>query len=190
MAIHRIRVTWSGGALVGPGVSTFYAKTMSSDALLTAIKDFYTAIVMQVPTGVQWNVLSSGDIINESDGTLAGSWSFPGAGGTVSSGFAETFVNGVGARVKWRTNGIHNGRRVTGSTFIVPIPISKYEGGGNLVANIVNTLQSAGDALVAASGGDMVIWSKPAKGGSDGESSVVTSCQAPDLVSWLRSRRT
>jgi hypothetical protein len=190
MAIHRIRTTWTGSPLVGSGVSTFYAEAMASDALLTALKAFYTAIKGMVPTGVTWTVQSSGDIVNESDGTLAGSWSFPGGGGTVTSSGSPNFVNGVGARVKWRTNGIHGDRRVVGSTFIVPLDMLQYEGAGNIVSTTVTGLQAAANTLVTSSGGDWVIWSKPAKGGTDGEVNPVVAGTAPDLVSWLRSRRT
>jgi hypothetical protein len=190
MAIHRLRVTWAGSPVVGPGVSTFFFRDLSSGAPIDAIKAFFTSVKAEVAAGVTWNVQSSGDILNETDGSLAGSWSFPAAGGTVLSTGTGQFANGVGARVKWRTNGTFKGRRVVGSTFLVPAPVLSYEGAGNLQSISVSAIQAAGNTLVSAVGGDMVIWSRPGKGETNGEVNSVTACQAPDLVSWLRSRRT
>jgi hypothetical protein len=108
----------------------------------------------------------------------------------VSTGGA-TFANGVGARIKWRTNGIHGDRKVVGSTFIVPLIQNCFEGAGNLTPTTVTLMQNSANALVTAAAGDLGIWSRPAAGGgSDGEWNAITAGVAPDLVSWLRSRRT
>lgn len=191
MTLARIRVTWSGSPVVGPGVSTFYQSTMADASGLAAIKSFYTSLAGMCPSGLSWTIPSTGDFLNESDGSLAGSWSFPGAGGVVAASTASTWVNGVGARIKWQTNGIHKGRKVVGATFMVPVVVGAYEGSGNLVGSYVTLLQSSANALVSGMGGDMYVWSRPtAGGGTDGKKSAVTAAQAPDYVSWLRSRRT
>ena len=191
MAIHRVRVPWTGSPVVGPAVSTFYLAQMSDTTGLTAIKNFFTALTGRIASGVQWTVPSGGDIINESDGTLAGSWSFPGGGGVVSAVGGTIWAPGVGARVQWRTNGLHNERRVVGSTFLVPLDISEFEGAGALAAACVTALQNAATGLVTGCAGDLVIWSRPKdEATADGEVNAVTSAIAPDKVSWLRSRRT
>jgi hypothetical protein len=141
-----------------------------------------------VPSGVQWVIPSSGDIIESVDGSLAGSWSDPGTGGTVASSGVGSWANGVGARIVWNTDGVFNGDRVRGSTFIVPLWISAYEGAGNLTSTTITQLQNTADALVAALP-ELGIWSRPA-GLSQGEFNAVVSATVPDRVSWLRSRRT
>jgi len=189
--MHRVRVTWTGAPVVGPSVSTFYFEELATDAPITALKNFFTANILRHPTGIQWTIPSSGDILNETDGSLAGSWSFPGAGGVVASTGPSNFANGVGYRVQWRTNGIHNERRVIGSTFMVPMEATAFEGAGNIVAGTITAVQTAASAFVTACAGDLVIWSKPKdESTADGELNAVVSAIMPDKVSWLRSRRT
>jgi len=187
--MKRYRVSWSGSGVVGSGVSTFYE---SPEALVGGADDlleFFTAIADRLPGGaVQINVPSSGDLIESTTGDLLGTWSDPGTGGTVGGGGNAIFSNGVGVRVVWNTGGFFGGRRVRGSTFIVPLAIDAYEGAGNITATVITDLQAAADALVAHDA-PFGVWSRPT-GSEVGEFNEWTSARVPDQVSWLRSRRT
>lgn len=186
--MKQYRVSWTGSPVTGPGVSTFYESPSSGVGGADELVNFFIAIAGVVPAGVQWNIPSSGDLIESTNGHLAGSWSDPGTGGTVGSSGGTGFVNGVGARVVWQTNGIYHNQRVRGSTFIVPMATNSFEGAGNLTAAAIATLQGAADALVSAFP-TMGIFSNP-RGGTDGEFNPVVSALVKDQVSWLRSRRT
>jgi hypothetical protein len=186
--MKRYRVSWTGSPVVGGGLSTFYTSPSSEVGGADDIEAFFSGIGGVVATGVQWVIPSSGDMINSEDGSLAGSWSDPGTGGTVASSGSGSWANGVGARIVWNTDGLFRGRRVRGSTFVVPIWISGYEGAGNLTSTTITQLQNTADALVAALP-ELGIWSRPV-GLDAGEFNAVTSATVPDKVSWLRSRRT
>ena len=186
--MKRYRVTWSGSPVVGPSISTFYESPESGVGGADALETFFAAIADRIALNVQIVVPSSGDLIESTTGDLVGTWSDPGTGGTVSTTGNSGFTQGVGARIVWNTNGIFNGRRVRGSTFIVPLGADAYEGAGAITATMINDMQAAADALVANTA-PFGTWSRPT-GLNNGQFSVWTSARVPDAVSWLRSRRT
>lgn len=192
----RLRVVWSGSPVVGGGLSTFYHQAGGTVGIADDIVDFFTAIRNHFPAGITWNVPSSGDMITDTNGELNGTWSEPGTGGIVTSNGTANFASGVGGRVVWNTGGIYRGRRVRGATFLAPLVASVYPSNNTLDDTVVGSLQAAADALVIARP-LMTIWSRPvpesapgAGDDTDGENNVITSARVPDLVSWLRSRRT
>jgi len=186
--LKRHRVTWSGSGVVGPGLTTFYVKPDSTVGEADDIEAFFTALASSITTAITITIPSSGDILEDTDGTLVGTWSDPGTGGVVTGTSAENFVMGAGARVRWNTSGIHNGRRVKGTTFICPVGISAFSGSLALSTTFQAALQTAASNLVTAVP-ELAIWSRP-KVGSPGASNLVESALVPDAVSWLRSRRT
>lgn len=186
--LKRHRVIWSGSAVVGGGLSTFYVKPDSSVGEADAIHDYFETLKSAFSTAVTITVPSSGDILEDSTGVLVGTWSEPGTGGVTVGTSAENFVMGAGCRVKWQTGGIHDGHRVNGATFLAPIQISSFAGTGALADPFVAVVQTASDDLIAAVD-SLAIWSRP-KTGVAGASFDVASAIVPDKVSWLRSRRT
>lgn len=188
-SIVRLRVAWSGSATTGPGLSTFYTST-SGSGLPAAVKAFYTAIASLFPPGLTWTIPNSGDLIEDTTGELAGTWSEPSGGGTVLGSTAAAFVRGAGIRVKWPTSGVRHGRRVVGSTFLTSAVIGTFDNTGTLTdANVTTVLTAAQNLRTAAP--TLRILSKPSTpGGNDGTSSLVNDVLVPDQVTWLRSRRT
>jgi hypothetical protein len=185
--MKRYRVAWSGGGLVGPGLSTFYEKPDSNVGGADAIFDFFDSLKSAITTAVTITVPSSGDIIEDTTGELVGTWSESGTGGAVVGTSAENFVMGTGARVRWATGGIHGGHRVNGATYIAPLQISSFAGSGALADPFVVVLEASADALLDALPG-LCIWSRP-RTGLAGASYTIESAVVPDKVSWLRSRR-
>jgi hypothetical protein len=184
--IARIPVVWDG--LPGlPGVSVFYSAGTDSSAAVAALTTFFNAIKGSVPASLSWQIPSGGDTLDETDGTLFGSWT--GASGTVisSTGGAGTYAAGVGFRVKWLTNGIAAHKRVTGSTFIVPLLGSLYDSNGTIAAAQVTAGQTAANALVAA--GVMKIWHRGSVANPTGVAHLMQGAVLPDKVATLRSRR-
>lgn len=186
--MKRYRVEWSGGGLVGPGLSTFYSKPDSSVGEADAILGFFDAIKSSITTAVTITVPSAGELIEDTTGVLSGTWSDPGTGGVVVGTSAENFVMGTGARVKWVTGGIHGGHHVNGATYICPLGISSFAGSGQLSDPFKVTLEAAADAMLDAAP-TLCIWSRP-KPGQAGTSFVISDAVVADKVSWLRSRRT
>lgn len=188
MGMQRLRVEWSGDNTVGPGLTTFMYDEDASFPNAAAVVTFFDAIKAFFPPGTTWTIPNNGDVINELDGTLVGSWS-SGAGGVVNSTGTGAFAAGVGARVVWRTSGIVAGRRVRGSTFLVPLVASAYDTTGTITVANLTSMRAAAAALLGASGSPLMVWSRPAPG-RNGTKTEVQSSDVPDKVSWLRSRRT
>ena len=182
-----MRVVWSGSTVAGGGLSTFYftdgAVGQSSD-----VEDFFYALRAQFPIGTTITIPSNGDVINDSTGTLVGVWGSSG-GVAVSGEGAAAHAAGVGARIVWNTAGINGGRRVKGSTFLVPVIAGLYDTDGTINNASITNMQAAATALVTAQASAFTIYSRSIDGAAGGNNEV-TSATAPDKVAWLRSRRT
>lgn len=184
MAIDKGVWTWSGftGA---PGYSVFYATPAMG--LSGVVKTFFESIKQYLPSNVQILSPSSGDTINELSGTLIGGWS-GGVGGTTTGTGVGDYAAPVGASVQWLTEGVVNGRRVRGRTFIVPIISSSFDPTGSLDTAVQASIQSAADALVTAAAGDLFVWHRPVNGGG-GSIHPITGARVADRAAVLRSRR-
>jgi len=186
-AIVRVRCVWSGAAVTGGGLSTFYFANAAS-GFVADLTTFWNAVKGWLPTVATVTVPNNGDLIDDVTGELAGSWS-EGSTTAVGGTGAGQYAQGVGARIVWQTSGVTNGRRVRGSTFIAPVLAGQFEGASGITSGMQSSLDSAADALVTAQSGDFLIWTRP-RPGVAGKSNVVTGASVPDAVSWLRSRRT
>lgn len=166
---------------------TFYSNAIGS-GLPADILAFLNGIKANVPGNVTFTVPSGGDLIRDTDGELVGSWTTTGGGTVVGTGVGG-FAIGVGARIKWTTSGVVNGRRVRGSTYLVPLMAGSFETDGRVRAATITSLSTPLSALVTAQSGKLVIWSRPV-GTRVGSSHVVTAGTIPSNPSTLRSRRT
>lgn len=177
---------------MGPSVATFHfldASTGMSAALFT----FYDTMKDRLPATTQYQIPNTGDVIDSDTGELVGSWTDGTA--TAASGLgANQAPAGVGCRIVWNTSGILSGRRLKGSTFLVPLDATMYSPLGTLSASR-SQIQGAADAFVTAMAGEFVVYSrpKPAPGGigpaTPGGYATVDSATVPNKVSTLRSRR-
>lgn len=184
MAIDKGIWTWSGfpGA---PGYSILYATPgagISGD-----VQAFFTAVRTELPSSVSITGPTGGDSIDPVTGTLTGTWS-GGTGGTINGMSAAVYAGPAGAVVTWLTDGIANGRRVRGRTFLVPLSSSAYQTDGSLLAGSLTAIQSAANALVSSAAGNLLVWHRPV-GGVGGSAHAVTGAKVSDRVAVLRSRR-
>lgn len=196
--VSRIRVAWSGTPVVGPGVSTFYVAGSVTAGWPAALVALFTALKNYVPTGVTWTIPNDAEILDVQSGDLINANS-PGGGGTVlSSGGAVDYKPGVGARIRWGTTGIVGGRRVKGTTFIVPTTSQEIPS-GVLQGSSVTAITAAATAYMNTSGIDPCVYSRhrPQKTVNgvviperDGSTHLITSVSVPSAITWLRTRRT
>lgn len=185
--LYRLRVTWGGSPVIGPGVSTFYSISAGT-GYADAVYDFFNTSPLLFPSGTTITVPDNGETIESTTGALTGTWSSPGEGGTVTGTETGSYSKGVGMRVRWITSGIVGGRHVIGTTFLVPIAGSLFDVDGTIDTAVVSGVQTQADDLLSA-WPDLTVWSRPA-GSRAGNFHVVQSTKAVDGVSWLRSRRT
>lgn len=183
----RVVIAWSGQAVVGGGVSVLHCAVGDEHALMTDFRAFLNTTTGNFPNQLTASFPSAGTTINEADGQTNGAWSDPSPPASITGASANTWANGVGLRVKWTSSTFHNGHRIVGATFMVPLQINAYEGAGNIVTVNLGQFQTAGNTLVAA--GHLRIYSRDT-GLHDGVSVQALGCDVPDRVSWLRGRRT
>lgn len=187
MAIQRLRCEWTGTGVEGPGLTTFYAEADGTLAIQVGAAAFFAQVTPMIPTGTTITIPQGGDLIDEATGELTGTWGSTGT--TTATGNATgAFAAGVGARVVWETGAVRGGRRVRGSTFVVPLVGIFYEDNGTLSAAALGRLNDAIDDMLVQVPTQMRVWSRP-RPALAGAAVPVTSGRAPDKVSWLRSRR-
>lgn len=186
--INRVRAVWSGSAVVGGGISTFYFEG-GDTGFVSDVHGFFTGIKTVLPPSVTITVDNSGDVFESTTGALSGSWSEVASPPIVGSSGTSEHAAGVGARIVWRTNGIVGNRRSIGSTFIVPLHVLSYQADGTLQPATITALQLGITNLLGSTTSSPQVWHRPV-GGSGGLASDIISGSVPDKVSWLRSRRT
>lgn len=182
-----IPVAWTGAPVVGPSFSVLHCAAGDESGAVTAFRAFFNGVASTLATGVQITFPTAGQTIDELSGQVNGVWTV-GSVAAVSGSGGAAFTNGVGLRVKWLTIGITNGRKVTGSTFLVPISNPNFEGAGNITAAALSVVSGAA-ATLAGTPNALRIYSRPAPG-HGGISYPTVGSNVPDQVSWLRSRRT
>ena len=182
--LRRINVAWSGITAL-PGVSVFYAP-FGTDAGAN-LNTFFGAIKGQFPASLSWNIPTSGDVIQDSDGAVTGAWT-GGTGGSVVSTGTGVYPAGTGAYINWQTGTIVGRRRLKGRTFLAPLLSAAFDNSGTIATSTLSSMQAAATALAAS--GALVIWHRPTSiGAADGSSGAVTAGLIPDQVTSLRTRR-
>lgn len=197
MDLLRLRVDLTGAGVVGPAVQTWYADSLTGLGMNAAVKTLLTSLANNFPDDLTFTIPNTGDTIDSGSGALTGTWSAAG-GGTVTGTDAGAFALGSGYRIRWLTSGIVGGRRVRGTTFMVPCAGLMFSTSGRLVAASVTSINTAVSTFTGTMSGKFYVWSRPVpahiKGGVTipyraGVASLVNGWNVPTLPTGLRSRR-
>ena len=185
--ISRIRAAWQNwpGA---PGVSTFYAVMGPAQSEVDGVRAFFNALAALLPSGLTITVPPSGDNIDDATGQIVGAWSVTTPPAVVTGTGAGNYAGNAGACVHWTTGSVLLGRRVKGTTFLVPLVSTAFATDGSIGAATLTTLQTAAAGLVTAWAGNGKVWSRKTQF-RQGSSYTVTGSSVPDLAISLRSRR-
>lgn len=195
MTMSRVRTVFNGwtGA---PGLMTHYfARIGSWDAAaaqlaIDRVRDALEAAVGIYPSGVTWSVESLVDEFEQSTGELLGTHSGLARAG-VGVGSPEISPPANQVCVSWKSDGIANGHRVRGRTFLGPVAANAVEANGTPKADCVARAVAFGVAMRNAGLSDVrhVIWHRPTPGGSNGSHHDVVDSTVRDIFAVLRSRR-
>jgi hypothetical protein len=183
--LNRIRVVWTG-IPTGTGVSTFYspgAQVPNLNALRLGLDNLKPVLA----PGITLTIQNQGDTIDDASGELVGTWATTAPAAVVSTG-AGAYAAPTGGCVNWQTNGIHNGRRLRGRTFVVPLTAASYGTNGQLIAGAITALQGLINGVLTATSPPFVIWGRPVAG-AGGTSSAITGGTVPTKAVVLTSRR-
>lgn len=195
-AISRVRTTFTG-LPGGAGVATHYF--LDTDTAVASLHTFWGALAGLFPAGLQIQVISAGDTIEDTNGELTGAWGAS-AVAVVNGGGTSSYAAPVGGLVTWGTDTILDGHRLRGRTFMVPLSKEYFGPGGGLGSTIAADIETAADALVIAQSESMVVWhrpreAKPADGSveavtaRDGGHGLVVRASCYTKAAVLRSRR-
>jgi hypothetical protein len=154
-----------------------------------SLRAFFDGIKALFPTGLTFQVPSSGDIINQGSGALTGAWSVGTTPAVVTAtGGTGTYAGNAGAVIHWLTPDLFNGRRLRGRSFLVPLVSSGFENNGSLSAATISTISTAATTFLAAVPGMWNVWHRP-RPGFGGGNGTIDAFRVPDLAVSLRSRR-
>jgi hypothetical protein len=174
--------------LVGAGT----AGTTHADEIITRMNAFITTVKPYIPGPVSMQALSEIEVIDIPTGNLESvinGTSVAAQFGTASG--AATWAAAVGGVISWNTNGVRNGRRVRGRTFVVPLAGVGFDVDGTLGSGCMTALNSAATGLrTAGTLTELVVYNRPNPiTSTPGDGHVVKSHRVPDMGAVLRSRR-
>lgn len=184
MTLNRVRVLWQNfpGA---PGYSNHYVS--SAVTAQTEIRAFYDAVKGFLPAGLTIQVPSSGDQIDESNGTITGAWSGA-AQALITATGSGNYPGSAGCCVNWKSNAVVAGRRPMGRTYLVPLTTGSFETNGSIAAATITAVTTAATTLITNLVDGLKVWNRPTETRAGGQATVLTA-QVPDLAVVLRSRR-
>jgi len=132
-----------------------------------------------------------------SSGELSGSVSAPTPPVAVLGTGTASYSMAAGVKLNWNTSTIRNGRRVRGTTFLVPTTSSAFNQTGTAdttVRTAINTAAAAYLNALSATGLKGVVWSRPLdaedpNGPRDGAIADITGVEVSEKTAILRGRR-
>lgn len=189
--VFLIRVPWSIPN-AGESVSTFHVNgdAIQVQAYVQAIRTFFTTIAGELPNEVAVTLPSEVVELNDATGTLVATYPTT-PGSAVAGTDAGAWAAGSGARIVWSTGVIAAGRRVRGSTFLVPLSSASYTNTGRIGSSPIATIDAAAEAMlddIATSGGDLAVYSRPRPGRPGASHGVISGATSPQ-VATLRGRK-
>lgn len=196
-----VRTEWSGTSggpgltqlaiMGGTGLSDITAQTAAN-----AMRKFWDDIKSILPDELKLTVSPIVDIYDDASGELIDSETSPTTPAVVTGTASGGYAGGAGLKVNWNTGIIRNGRRVRGSTYIVPAAAICFSTTGTVVPGTATLVNTAASTLLAALDlgvVDMVVWSRPLIVGGTvtrtGAVSLVASGSCSSKSAILRGRR-
>jgi hypothetical protein len=161
-----------------------------ADGFTSRVDTWLDAWVSTLPSTVSILVDPTVDVVNEATGDLEDFMTVAPDTARIGSG-AGTYAGPAGICVNWGTNGIRNGRRIRGRTFMVPITSAAMQSDGTIATASLTALRAATTNFLAIGPtGVHGVWSRPTVAEpSGGQWSSTQSFTINDKIAVLRSRR-
>jgi hypothetical protein len=199
--IYQVVWVWANPSGGAGYTNLFYDGSVDSgsDALAAVTKSRALFFNLQavLPSGTSIAPSTDVRVLEDTDGKLQNIYTVTGVGGISGLGNASNAAP-AGACIDWLTLTVHGSRRIQGRTFVVPIPIDKYESNGSLLSGAVATIASAAETMRTGAGPAFGVWGRPVfqkphttpptllRAGKWG---AAVSSRVPDKVAMLTSRR-
>lgn len=171
MTVGIVRTEWAG-TTGGPGLTQlaiaegaggFWTATQAQNAV-DAVHDFWEDLIAYLPNEISLTIDPVVDLYDETTAELVASEVAPVAPGVVTGINTSAYAMASGLKINWNTGVIRFGRRVKGSTFIVPAGSSVYTNTGTVDSVVATAFNTAANLLRTTLIGDslkLVVWSRP-----------------------------
>lgn len=195
--LARLTINWTG--FVGaPGFTNLYFRNATPgtidqavvDAALVRVDNWIGGFQSRLPSTVTCATDPVVEVIDDTNGELQGFLNVTPAAARVGSGTGN-YSAASGAVCNWYTDGVRNGRRIRGRSFLVPLAGSALGPDGSLDNTNLTGLRTNTATFVNQTGAArFVVWGRPsAPGATDGVSAEVVTFTIPDKAAVLTSRR-
>lgn len=188
----QYKVLWSIPN-AGPSVTVLHFRDQGAPNAATIppyIRAFFAEIASRLPNDVTISFDTEVTLIDTATGQLTSAFPVE-SPAPVAGTHSGTWAAGAGYRLVWSTQSIRNGRRVRGSTFLVPMSGAQFDAGGKPSAAGQAAVNSAAQTMLTGLGllsTDLVVYSRP-KPGMPGEQHVVGAGSVSDVAGTLRGRK-
>ena len=183
---REILVDWTM-ASGGGKVSVFWFTTGNPIASQrAALNTFLSSLDGSLSSSVAWSIQPTGREVDDTTGTLTGSWSEPTAYSGVGGVGTEQVADATQILYQWHTGEIVNGRFLRGRSFFPGLAASNLTD-GNITPAVVTGFTGYGTTLIAAAVG-LSVWHRPV-GGAGGQREDVDVCTVWPELAVLRRRR-
>lgn len=191
--VYRYSVEWSIPN-AGPSVSVFHFGDSDPGGLqagVNALRAAFAGIASLIPDEV---VISFPPAATELDTATGQTLGFPTVTppANVSGSSSGGWAGGTGIRLVWPTEVVYNGRRVRGSTFLVPMASSSFTSGGLVSPAATTTVQTAFDTFRVASqltNTPFGIWHRPTTQQGGGFWAAAAATTVSPRAGTLRGRK-
>lgn len=166
-----VRTAWSGTS-GGPGLTQFAVlgaaggiwNPSGTQSAVNAVRTFWESLKTLLPDELKLDISPVIDDYDTVTGDLVGSYVAGTAPLQVIGTSTSSYVGGAGAKITWNTGQIRNGKRVKGSTFLVPISSSVFGATGTVGSTAITTINGAANTMLSqltAGGTSLGVWSRP-----------------------------
>lgn len=186
-AIRTVLAGFTGG----PGYNTLYFfgdpySNATAESNADAVGAFWNGMIPTMPAGTTFAIDPDVQVLDEATGALIRIESIAPPTQT-NAGTSGQYSAGVGANVRWNTDGVHLTKRLRGRTFVVPLSGGSYDATGTINNTNLTAMRALATTLGAVA--NFGVWGRPV-GGAGGEWAACTGATIKDQVSWLTTRRT
>jgi hypothetical protein len=182
--IRRVKLNWSGTAVVGQAGTNFYftAEAGTDQDCVDSVGLFMTELDAQLSGDLSWATeagVEHFDVATGQISSIGGTTPITGTG----SGSGQRLPYATQALVRWRTGAFLNGREVRGRIFL-PGQLEVNNDLGVPVQGLKDAIQNAVGAILGDESTVLLVWTP-----TNGTAAAVTSGGPWDQWAVLRSRR-
>lgn len=192
--VYRYNVEWSIPN-AGPSISVFHfghVGQQSPKVAVDALREAIFAVRSYIPDEVTATFPPGYSELNNQTGQIVdfGSITPP---ATVTGGYTGTWAGGSGIRLVWDTNVVARGRRVRGTTFLVPMGQNAFTNSGVVAPAAITAFNTAFGTYLTTAGASVtrpMIYSRPLPGEpGSGNASHIVAVNTSVRAATLRKRK-